>query len=362
MTKTALAAEIGISTRQMTAYEHGEQPSPLTLERMVRTLHFPTAFFGGDDLDQPPEDATSFRALTTLTARQRHQARAAAALAKSFADWIDQRFELPAATVPQYLGVDPETAAMAVRSEWGIGERPIRNAIHAVEARGVRVFSLPEECASVDAFSCWRGSTPYMFLNTTKSAEHRRMDVAHELGHLVLHGKAAPHGREAEREAADFAAAFLMPTASVKAEAPRSGALQDIIAAKRRWGVSAAALTYRMRHLEPPFLTDWQYRMLFVEMSRKGFLVAEPNEIQPEASRLWWKVLDALRGSGTTLAQVAEELRLFPDDLNRLLLGLVLAPIEGMGGPMTGSSERPALRIVEPIPDPNRHTAGPALT
>ena len=33
----------------------------------------------------------------------------------------------------------PETAAEAIRSEWGLGERSIPNLIHLLEAHGVRV-------------------------------------------------------------------------------------------------------------------------------------------------------------------------------------------------------------------------------
>jgi hypothetical protein len=45
-----------------------------------------------------------------------------------------------------------------------------------------------------------------------------RFDAAHELGHLVMHGHERPlPGPEAEREANQFASAFLMPRADVVA-------------------------------------------------------------------------------------------------------------------------------------------------
>jgi len=49
------------------------------------------------------------------------------------------------------------------------------------------VCSLAEQCREVDAFSLWRHGSPFVFLNTQKTPEHSRFDVAHELGHLVLH-------------------------------------------------------------------------------------------------------------------------------------------------------------------------------
>ena len=42
---------------------------------------------------------------------------------------------------------------MAIRAEWGLSERPISNMIHRLEYQGVRVFSLAEDTADMDAFS-----------------------------------------------------------------------------------------------------------------------------------------------------------------------------------------------------------------
>ena len=86
------------------------------------------------------------------------------------------------------------------------------------------------------------------------------MNVAHELGHLVMHWEKGPRGREAENEADVFASAFLMPRATVIAEAPRTGQLGDVHGAKHRWGVSAAALIYRMRKVG--LLSEWRTRSL----------------------------------------------------------------------------------------------------
>ena len=86
-----------------------------------------------------------------------------------------------------------------------------------------------------------------MFLNTLKSTEHSRFDAAHELGHLILHKHGGPHqGRGAETEANWFASCFLMPTEDVAARVRGVTALDELVKAKKRWGVSVAALAYRL--------------------------------------------------------------------------------------------------------------------
>ena len=326
LTRTTLAEDSSIALRTIVSYEtQAREPSPETIARFAETLRFPVEFFYGPTLEGPPLSGTSFRALSNLTARQRHQALAAGTLALSLSDWITARFETPDPTIPTYTGVDPELASIAVRSEWSLGELPIANTIHLLEVHGVRVFSVSEENAHLDAFSFWRRDIPYVFLNNMKSAERTRMDAAHELGHLVLHSKEGAQGRQAEMEASMFASAFLMPRGSVLAEAPKNGTLRQLIEAKRRWNVSVAGLAYRMHKLG--LLTDWQYRKLFIDMGRDGYRTDEPNSAPSESSQVLTKVFTALREKGMPMAHVAEGLLITTEELSTLVFGLVLTSV-----------------------------------
>ncbi len=178
----------------------------------------------------------------------------------------------------------------------------------------------------MDAYSFWRNETPYVFLNTIKTAEHSRMDAAHELGHLALHWRAGGvRSRESEHQADVFGAAFLMPEGSVRAIAPRVSGLPQIIALKSNWGVSAANLTYRLHRLG--LISDWQYRSLFIAMGQEGYRSSEPGGMPSEASQVLAKVFAALREEGISKVQIARDLSVFPDELNRLIFGLTLTPV-----------------------------------
>jgi Zn-dependent peptidase ImmA (M78 family)/DNA-binding XRE family transcriptional regulator len=333
LTKGVLAEAAAISPRNLTAYEkHEYEPDALTVVRLAAAVKFPEEFFFGPDLDEPSEEGASFRSMARMPARLRHQALGSGALAFALSDWIDRHFDLPAPDVPEFPGLDPETAAAAAREAWGLGERRIPNMVHLIEAHGVRVFSLSEESTKVDAFSQWRGAVPYVFLNTKKTAEHSRMDAAHELGHLVLHGHGGPRGREAENEAYAFGSAFLMPAGSLLANAPRNGNVDKLVKAKYRWMVSVANLAYRMKRLG--MLTDWQYRSIFIELNRRGGRDKEPiapgkEMLRPETSQVLEKVFRSLRSDKITKASIAHELRIPLQDLNDSVFGLVLTPLEG---------------------------------
>src|SRR5262249_24933714 len=161
-----------------------------------------------------------------------------------------------------------------LRFEWELGNRGIPNLVHLLETHGVRIFSLPERLGEVDAFSFWRHDTPYILLDTRKSAEHGRFDAAHELGHLVIHSDGGlPRGRERELEANRFAAAFLMPEDDVRACRLRNAGVKQIITAKRRWGVPALALAHRLHELG--LTPDWLHPATCRQLNYLGYRSSE---------------------------------------------------------------------------------------
>lgn len=341
-----LAALIGVEPRSISAYEKGEfSPDAERLAVISQVLGFPLKFFFGDLVDEPTPDAASFRALSKMTAAQRDTALGSGAIALMLNDWVEQRFQLPDHDLPDLSReASPEAAAQALRATWDLGELPVKNVIHLIEARGVRVFSLSIDAAEVDAFSMWRQSTPFVFLNTGKSAEHGRFDAAHELGHLVLHRHGSPQGREAEREANSFASAFLMPKASVLADAPHMATVDRLIYLKKQWGVSVAALTYRLHTVGA--LSDWHYQSLFVEISRRGYRKNEPSEGQRETSQVLQKVFAALREEGITKHEIADELSVSATELDQLVFGLTLTALKGEGASDSIGRKRPNLHLV----------------
>lgn len=345
-TKSHLAKLTGLSARSITNYEKGLQnPTEETLATLAEAMAFPVEFFGQPDLEAIAEAAASFRSLTSMTAAKRDQALGAGTLALVIDEWIEGRFSRPAPDVPEVDDETPEAAAEIVRAEWGLGTKPIKNMIHLLELHGIRVFSLAEAGRSVDAFSFWRDQRPYVMLNTQKSAEHSRFDAAHELGHLVLH-RTGERGRDAERDANQFASAFLMPRPAILAAGLAHATLPTLVTRKAEWKVSVVALIYRLHALG--ILTDWQYRSLYIAASKKGYRSQEPRPAQRETSQVLDKVLDYLRAQGITRRDVARSLHLEVEDFDRLVFGLVMLAQDG-GSPSGPSSSgaRPHLRVVE---------------
>jgi Zn-dependent peptidase ImmA (M78 family)/DNA-binding XRE family transcriptional regulator len=347
LTKKQLAADAGISVRVLSDYERSEkEPTDATLRRIAATLDFPVEFFAGDDIDEPTIAGVSFRALSSMTARQRDQATGAAAIALTLDRWARERFDLPAPDVPRLRHESPDAAAEAVRIAWGLGQKRAPNMVHLLESHGVRVFSLVQECAEVDAFSFWLDGAPYVFLNGMKTAERSRMDAAHELAHLVLHFWGGPSGRAGEQEAHAFASAFLMPQRSVLADVPHGATVPQIVKARKRWNVSAMALAYRMTKLG--LLTEWQARSTYIQLGRLGYRDGEPRGMERETSQVWAKIFDALRREGMSRRDVARCLNVTVDELNAAVFGLVVSRPESPEHTRAEPSppRRPELHLV----------------
>jgi Zn-dependent peptidase ImmA (M78 family)/DNA-binding XRE family transcriptional regulator len=348
LTMTRLAELIGVEPRSISAYESGEFTPDLEKRPLLaRVLRFPAGFFAGDDLDQLSPDIASFRAMSKMTASKRDMALGAGTIALLLNDWIEQRFELPQASLPDLSKEGgPEAAAAAIRQLWGLGELPVKNMVHVLECRGVRVFSLAIDAMEVDAFSMWHDSRPFIFLNTMKSAEHSRFDAAHELGHLMLHRHGEPQGQEAEREAHAFAAAFLMPRGSVLAHAPKFATVDHLVKLKKYWTVSVAALAYRLHAVG--VLSEWHYRQLYVHISKRGYRTREPEEAPRETSQVLAKVFAALRDESMAKRNIAEQLHIAPEEIEQLVFGLTLTGLTGPPGiGATTSRKRGQLRVVD---------------
>ena len=163
----------------------------------------------------------------------------------------------------------------------------------------------------------------------------RRFDAAHELGHLILHRHGGPQqGRQAEFEANAFASAFLMSQADVVATIPYVTSIDQILIAKKRWGVAAVALAYRLNKLGR--ITDW----LYIQVNRR-YRTHEPDGLPPEQSGVWQMVFLELWRDGIARHHVAAELFLPADELDNLLFGLT-----GETAPRHPRSEKPNLKVV----------------
>ncbi|WP_072041940.1 XRE family transcriptional regulator [Nigerium massiliense] len=331
LTKAQLAEVCGVSRRAVSDWEAGRVATP-PLGVLAAALNFDEEFFTLEIEDRVQPEHASFRALSSLSARDLKATLATATVVGVFSKWIDEHFDTPEIDVPwldqlvgpiQSRALTPSESAEALRRLWSMGSAPVGDMMALLETKGVRVFSLAGDIREVDAFSLWLSGRPAIFLNVNKSAERLRFDLAHELGHLVMHRDVVTAGdRASELSANEFAGSFLVPRESLMSRVTGRLSLPDVLLLKKSYGVSATAMVVRLHQLY--LINDWQYRNWMVELSKRGYRKNEPDGISKERSTLLTEILRMCRKDGLSLRQIAGSLKVPGADLAEAVDGLTL--------------------------------------
>lgn len=321
LTMKSLADQIGVTSRTIMNYESGQR-QPASVEDVANAVHFPVDFFYGDDLDKIPERAITFRASRSLTAGIRDMTIGRSKLASRLVSTaIRKQFRLPDLDLPTFpeLRGDPETAARLVRNHWGLGQSPAPNMVHLLEAKGIEIYWLNVESPCVDAVCYRRENRPFIFLNSHKGCGERdRYNLAHELGHLVLHEDVEnADSHEIETEANRFAGAFMLPREQFWIETPRMPMIDNYLPLKRKWKVSVQSMIVRSFQLGR--FSKWQYERAFIEMNRKNIRAKEIGfKIPVEQSHTHYQVYGRLSERGIRPAVLAYSIGLSMDMLCEL--------------------------------------------
>ena len=307
LNQSELAHLVGVTRQAISAFEQGEKsPDASTMTDMAAALEQPLSYFTTED---PPlfgeSSARFFRAVGAKTKRRNLAcdvlSKWLVQTAKHFDGFVNypkvnlSTFE-PAGGDGRYTPEEIESAADAVRRSWGLGYGPISNVVALLENNGVITCRYEIAGERIDAFSFWNGDRPFLFLASDKDAACRsRFDVAHELGHLVLHRWVGEDELEdpkvlkevIEPEANRFAGAFLAPAQSFPAEVYTTR-LDAFVALKRRWRLAVQAMVYRCKDLG--VFDEYQVTNLYKQISARRWRTREPlddtDEIPLEQPRM----------------------------------------------------------------------------
>lgn len=338
--KSDLAARVEKSPTAVAAWESGaKRPTAATVAQLALSLSVEPGFFAIRPDDVAALSATPhFRSLRSTSQLARDQAFAYGQLAVDIASSLERHVELPESDVPSLpVAVDdrdgdgPERAAQLVRQQWGIEVGPVGHLVRLLENHGVLVVFSPEQTAAVDAYSFDSRLRPVVILNPIKRDYYRqRFDVAHELGHLIMHSDAEPGGRIVEDQAHRFAAELLMPAGQIRELLPATmggNVWQALARLKEQWGVSIQALLFRARWLGR--LSDVSYRNAMTTISSRGWRRNEPGLVSAiEQPSLLPRAVKLLAQEGVDEAQLVAQCRV-PVDLFRKVTARSPDPVVG---------------------------------
>lgn len=185
----------------------------------------------------------------------------------SSGELTNEKIERAAAVARVFLKVQPDNANLLLELE--------RSGIHVLEK---------SVGGKADAYSAWSTqNVPVIVLGIKKSAVRRNFDLAHELGHLLLHSHIdfleleKNELTQIEREADYFASCFLLPSSVLAKdlkEIKRISNPDSYISLKSKYHVSIQAL--EMRAYKLGFLTPKQHSYFYRQISVKNYKFEEP--------------------------------------------------------------------------------------
>lgn len=340
LTQEALAAGLSIKQATLSKYETGMlSVSEEHRSALARLLEYPEEFFSQEDQVRWVGSGCMYnRKRQSLTATEYRRLLARVNVLRLSIWRLLKTVEIE--TENQFIRMDlaeygtPEKIAAVVRQMWNLPPGPIGNMTRAIEAAGGLVLKCDFGTTKLDAFAQWpSGMPPLFFVNKSAPPDRYRYTLAHEIGHIVMHGVPAV---TMEREADQFAAEFLMPKREIKAHFSRPFNLQKAAELKVYWKVAMSALIRRAHDLG--MISASYYRALMTQMSRHGYRLNEPVPLAPEEPSIIQSVLDVHRHEHGYSTQELSRLALLNEqDFARYYLAT----------PQAEGSQKPHLRAVK---------------
>lgn len=292
-----LANELEVTRQAISQYEIGTiEPSEFVLRKYVDTLKYPLDYF-----KKPMPDFEGNFASSTIYYRKQKGAtvklkEASEQRLDQFAE-IDMYFrnfvDIPGADLPKIsmddysedgININAEEVAKSLREYWNLGDYPITNLSLLLEKKGFMISTMKNNHKKIDAFSRWyKNGVPYIFYGSDNLSSVRyRFDLAHELGHLIMHSHITEEDMNVpevysriEDEANIFAGAFLLPASSFSSEI-YSTSIEHFLMLKKKWKVSISAMIYRIANLN--IFSDSQLQYLKNQMTQRKYWHREPYD------------------------------------------------------------------------------------
>ena len=336
-TLSEVATLVGVSAQAVSQYELGtNKPSIAVLNKLSTVLDVPITFF------QKPYEKENYASSAVYYRSTKNTPKKMKEACRTRIHWVNEiyRFtqnyiDYPVCNLPDVSRFlkddledeDIEIIAAYVRECWGLGKGPIVDLVSVLQSKGIVISRTEIGTKKVDAYSAWYGGVPYIILGSDKqSACRSRFDLAHELGHLLLHTniedddlKSSEIQDKIEKQAHYFAGAFLLPRETFSKDLI-STSMEQFKFLKAKWKVSIAAMAKRARNLG--IITENQERYVYITLNKMGGKKKEPldDQIPFEKPYLFKQAFSLLlKNRIFTKESLVEELALSRKELESLL-------------------------------------------
>lgn len=256
----ALAEKAGVSAMAISKYENNQSvPSSGVLLALAKALGVRTEYFFRqveielEDVNHREHEALPKKEERKVLADVKEQLERWMTLEEILPSPWGTAFSLPKKLPRQIDHLDAiEEVAIALRGHWSIGLGPIPDLIDALESHGIKVLiTRYDGHKHFNGLSARIKEVPVVVVGQSWTGDRQRFTLAHELGHLVLHGRLSD-GLDEEVACHRFAGAFLVPKPKVLATLGEKRSWlepRELHLLKQEWGLSMMAWSFRAKNL-----------------------------------------------------------------------------------------------------------------
>lgn len=335
-TMKSLSEKSGISRQTISSYESGKSiPRGKNLLKLSQILNFPITYFNAK-MSPLSSEGTFFRSRASSTKKARDKQKVRLIYSSSIYDLLSEYVNFPSVNIPSPIEKDLNSItdkkikkmAQLTRKKWGLdNEEPINNLTKLVEANGIIISQANLREKKIDAVSKWIADRPFILLTDNReSGVRRRFNIAHELGHILLHSNiesiyelSNADMNKLENQANAFASNLLLPDQAF-IRSVVSTSMEGFIELKKYWKVSIAALIMKAHKVK--LLNENQYLYLNKKLSYNHWRKSEPldNSIPIETPDLYNAVCKLIINNSVVSNQgLKAKMKLPNDELSALI-------------------------------------------
>ncbi len=284
----ALALKVGLSDNAIKKYEHGiNMPSSPNLLKLAKALGVRTEYFFRpvkvelQGIEYRKRANTPRKLLDQINGDVMDQAERWAELLDLYPDSVKPvpKFSLPDKLPAQVSTADDiEAIANMMRAEWALGLNPIPDMIDTLESKGVMIIGTKVEAKKkFDGLAGNIEDTPVVVVSSHHPGDRQRFTLAHELGHLVLHGRLA-EGMNEEKSCNHFAGAFLLPKQGLLqhlGKTRRAIEAQELYMLKCEFGISMMGVLIRAGQCG--VISQGLQKQYYIRFNKLGWRTEEPG-------------------------------------------------------------------------------------
>ncbi|XME01979.1 helix-turn-helix domain-containing protein [Lachnospiraceae bacterium C1.1] len=302
-----LSEETGISKQSLSLYaNNGNTPPFENVIKIANALQFPTDYFMTEAGCSVATSNTYFRSQASAKKKSRNSQKIKLEYVAKIYEVLLHYVNFPELNLPiledfrltddiclsdsEETFLEIERLADEVRKKWNLGNGPIENLQYVLESNGIIVTGFKDVTSNIDAFSQQidvEGKKIYIIALAigSKPIERLRFDMAHELGHILMHSWGEENEdvskdefNAREKQANFFASALLLPKETFsRTIAAYPTNVDYYISLKKKWRVSMQAMMYRTWQMG--IITSSQFQYMMRTISKNGWRTNEPGDV-----------------------------------------------------------------------------------